>query len=83
MKSQLEDAVYRQEMERMKQEFQATMSTIDKKNKVLLEVLKRANTATDVDTLRNALIDLAGVESEQLSVADLEAILKGETKLEI
>ncbi len=83
MKSQLEDAVYRQEMERMKQEFQSTMATIDKKNKVLLEVLKRANTATDVDTLRNALVDLAGVEAEQLSVADLEAILKGEKKLEI
>lgn len=83
MKAQLTDAVYHQEMERLKQEFQSTMANIDQKNKILLDVLKRANTAVDTDELRNALIDLAGIPEQELNQSDLEAILKGEKKLEI
>ena len=83
MKSQLTDAIYHQEMERLKQEFQSTMSNIDQKNKILLDVLKRANTAISTDELRNALIDLAGIPEQELNQSDLEAILKGEKKLEI
>ena len=83
MKSQLTDAIYHQEMERLKQEFQSAMSNIDQKNKILLDVLKRANTAISTDELRNALIDLAGIPEQELNQSDLEAILKGEKKLEI
>lgn len=83
MKTQLSEAIYNQEMARLKKEFQSTMSNIDQKNKILLQVLKRANTATNNDDLRNALIDLAGIPEQELSESDFEAILKGEKTLEI
>ncbi len=83
MKAQLSEAVYNQEMSRLKEEFQSTMSNIDEKNKILLQVLKRANTATDKEELRNALIDLAGIPEQELSEKDFDAFIKGEKKIEI
>lgn len=83
MKSQLTDAVYRQEMERMKGEFQATMVTLNKESDALVEVMKRANTATDKEDLRKALIDLSGVSESELTEADFDAILAGKKQIEI
>ncbi len=83
MKSQLTDAVYRQEMDRMKREFQETMASLNKESDALVEVMKRANTATDKENLRQALIDLAGVDASQLTEADLDDILAGKKQIEI
>lgn len=83
MKSQLTDAVYRQEMERMKREFQETMSALNQESDALVEVMKRANTAADKEDLRKALIELAGVDASQLSEADFDAILAGKKQIEI
>ncbi len=83
MKEQLTDAVYREEMSRLKEEFRTTLSDIDKKNEVLVEVLKRANTATDKEELRKALGELTDTPADKLTEADLEDILSGKKKLEI
>ena len=83
MKEQLTDAVYREEMNRLKEEFRTTLSEIDKKNEVLVEVLKRANTATDKEELRKALGELTDTPADKLTEADLEDILSGKKKLEI
>lgn len=83
MKAQLTDAVYNEEMKRLKESFQSTLSDIDQKNKVLVEVLKRANTATDKEELRKALTELAEIPADRLTEADFEDILSGKKKLEI
>ena len=83
MKSQLNDAVYNEEMEKIKKEFKATMDRIDKKSAVMTESLKKANTAMNSDELRKALVDLAGVAETHLNESDLTAILRGEKSLEI
>ena len=83
MKAQLTDAVYHEEMKRLKESFQSTLSGIDKKNEVLVEVLKRANTATDKEELRKALTELADIPADKLTEADFEDILSGKKKLEI
>ena len=70
MKAQLTDAVYHEEMKRLKESFQSTLSDIDQKNKVLVEVLKRANTATDKEELRKALTELAEIPADRLTEAD-------------
>ena len=83
MKEQLTDAVYREEMSRLKEAFRTTLSDIDKKNEVLVEVLKRANTATDKEELRKALGELTDTPADKLTEAELEDILSGKKKLEI
>lgn len=83
MKEQLTDAVYREEMNRLKEEFRTTLSEIDKKNEVLVEILKKANTTTDKEELRKALGELTDTPADKLTEADLEDILSGKKKLEI
>ena len=83
MKEQLTDAVYREEMSRLKEEFRTTLSEIDKKNEVLVEILKKANTTTDKEELRKALGELTDTPADKLTEADLEDILSGKKKLEI
>lgn len=83
MKAQLTDAVYREEMKRLKESFQSTLSEIDQKNTLLVEVLKRANTTADKEELRKALTELADIPAEKLTEADFEDILSGKKKLEI
>lgn len=83
MKSQLSEAAYKTEMERLKNDFRSVMSDIDQKNKILVEVMKRANTAVDRDDLRKALSDLAGLPGAELTEQDLDDILSGKKKLEI
>ena len=83
MKAQLTDAVYHEEMKRLKESFQSTLSDIDQKNKVLVEVLKRANTTTDKEELRKALTELAEIPADRLTEADFEDILSGKKSIEI
>ena len=83
MKAQLTDAVYHEEMKRLKESFQSTLSDIDQKNKVLVEVLKRANTTTDKEELRKALSELAEIPADRLTEADFEDILSGKKSIEI
>lgn len=83
MKSQLSEAVYNEEMERLKKDFRSAMSDIDQRNKVLVEVMKRANTAADKDELRRALADLSGIPDAEMTEKDLEDILSGKKILKI
>lgn len=83
MKSQLTDAVYRMEMERMKREFQSVMSELNQQSDALQEVMKRANVAVDKEDLRKALIDLAGMEEAHLTPQDFDDILSGKKQIEI
>ncbi len=83
MKSQLSEAVYKNEMERLKTDFRSAMSDIDQRSKILVEVMKRANTAADKDELRRALADLSGIPEAEMTEKDLEDILSGKKILKI
>lgn len=77
IRSQLTDAVYQSEMEKLKSEFQKTMQQIDQKSSELREMLQIANTTVgDNDAVRKALMQMAGIPEEQLTAEDFEAILQ-------
>lgn len=83
MKSQLSEAVYNEEMVRLKEDFRSAMSDIDQRSEILVEVMKRANTAADKDELRRALADLSGIPDAEMTEKDLEDILSGKKILKI
>ena len=79
IRSQLTDAVYQQEMEKLKTQFQQTMKQLDQKSGELREMLRVANTTVgDNETVRKALMQMAEIPEEQLTEADFEAILRNE-----
>lgn len=83
MRSQLKKEVLMKEEERLKTEFQQQMHAIDNQSEALCKILARANTATDKEVLRQALIDLGGDKVQQLSAEDFDALLSGTKQIEI
>lgn len=83
MRSQLTEDVYKKELERLQEEFKKSLSNITNQSDVLLKALAKANTATNKDDLRKALVELSGGKEFQFSEKDFDAMLRGEKTIEI
>lgn len=83
MRSQLTEEVYRRELERMQEEFKKSLSNISNQSDALLKALGKANTATNKEDLRKALIELSGGKEYQFTESDFDAMLRGEKTIEI
>jgi hypothetical protein len=83
MRSQLTEDVYRRELERLQEEFKKSLSNISNQSDALLKALGKANTATNKEDLRKALIELSGGKEYQFTESDFDAMLRGEKTIEI
>ena len=83
IKSKLTREAYEAEFERLKKEFQQSMSQIDEKSEVIMKAIQKANNSNNKEELRKALIELTGNSEYNLSESDFDKILKGEKTIEI
>jgi hypothetical protein len=83
MRLQLTEDVYRRELERLQEELKKSLSNISNQSDALLKALGKANTATNKEDLRKALIELSGGKEYQFTESDFDAMLRGEKTIEI
>lgn len=77
------DGKYEEKLKKLKDEFSKNMASIDDKSAVLLESLKKINTAQDKETLKEGLMELSDGEKNIFSDKDLDEFLKGNQKIEL
>lgn len=77
------DGKYEEKLKKLKDEFSKNMASIDDKSAVLLESLKKINTAQDKETLKEGLMELSDGEKNIFSNKDLDEFLKGNQKIEL
>lgn len=83
MKLSLSAEAYDKEVEKLRVAFKQTIDQVENKGEALRDALRRANTSTNNDDLRRALIDLADVPASELTEKDFNDLLNGKKTIEI
>lgn len=83
MKAQLSREVYAKEIEQLKNKFTEVIKNADNQSEILRETIKKANLAEDNESLRKAIIELGEGTECELTMSDLEAMIRGEKSIEI
>lgn len=82
-KNKITSQEYDKKLQEFKSQFKQDMQAIDNKSQVLNEILKKINTASDNEELKNALLLLADGNDVFGSDKDIEEFLKGNKTINI
>lgn len=74
---------YEKQLENMLHDFTSNMKDIDNKSVVLMEIMKKINTAENNEQIKKGLIMLTRASGYQFTENDIEKILKGDRIIEI
>ncbi|MFC4666570.1 hypothetical protein [Falsiporphyromonas endometrii] len=74
---------YDKQLDEMSKKFRQQMAALDNKALFVQEVLKKINTSEDPEIIKTGLLQLGEFSGEDLSMDDLDALLKGDMIIEI
>lgn len=83
LQQKLAQEVYDREYAKIKEAFAERMKAIDNRAAFVQETARKINTADDHDTLKKALIELAGDYTTGMSVQDWDDFLEGKKTIQI